>query len=124
MISKDLHWLAGIYEGEGCFIVSGRKRFGKWNKIPYAVVRMNDADVIQRVARLVGVTAYRSHTPSAKKAKSKPSWVAEATGRRAAGIAMTLYPLLGIRRQAAIRKLLHIWKTTGMKGQDYRCRAR
>lgn len=107
MLAKDLYWLAGLLEGEGCFR-EGHKGVG----FPRLKVNMTDRDVVARAAELLGTKLHGPHArvcPSGKPAQSQ--YIAEVTGDAAAGWMMTLYSLLGLRRRAKIREVLSSWKS-------------
>lgn len=69
---------------------------------------MTDFDIIRRVASLFGTSAYNSNYD--KRPNRKPSMKAVCVGKRAIGWMMTLYPFLGIRRQAKVREVLGHWR--------------
>lgn len=82
---NDIHWAAGFIEGEGSF-TSARVQVGQ-----------KDRSLLLRLQRLFGGSVY---------AYDNVDRVAQwcASGERARGVAMTLYPLLSVRRQKAIRE--------------------
>lgn len=88
-------WLAGIIEGEGCFLTMPRRI--------YVVVAMTDQDVMVRVAHLFGVTL-QSYFPA--RVGSKQVFVARATGGRAASIICAVSSFLGVRRRAQAQACL------------------
>ncbi len=47
MSLKDLAWLGGLLEGEGCFMIPKGS--------PRIALAMSDKDVVQRAARLMGL---------------------------------------------------------------------
>lgn len=126
---KDLYWLAGIIEGEGSFSIKGRNRDNLSVK-----VKMTDEDIVRRCHAVAGVgNVSGPHTTigptgTAFRKDGEPyaqtwAWV---VGRQvdASALMMTLYPLMGQRRQARIRELLDMWSQrpitqtwkTGWKG--------
>jgi hypothetical protein len=106
MIStKDLYWLAGLFEGEGCFTAK-RENGGGY---PYIFCGMTDRDVIERIHKLIPSTVIEIKS---KKLGYKPIWRWAIWGGKAAGVMMTLYPLMGERRKAKIKELLEKWKKT------------
>jgi len=101
----DIAWLAGILEGEGCFgsyAAEGRI-------VPFVDVSMSDKDVVARSAALVGVATCQKVDPRKETYKTQYKW--RATGRRAIGVMLTVYPLMGVRRQAKIRDTVALWRT-------------
>jgi hypothetical protein len=97
---RDIAWLAGLLEGEGCFSKRG-------NCITIQLY-MADRDVVERAARLLGALSVgvRDYTNS----KWKTCYYCTVSGPPAAAWMMTLYGLMGTRRQARIRELLVIFK--------------
>jgi hypothetical protein len=105
---KDIAWLAGLLEGEGSFICvkSSPTRPGNYAAIRITV-QMTDEDVIQRAAQIMGTKVYQRKQIEGK----KTVWGTATSGSsRAAGWMMTLYSLMGKRRQARILECLQIWK--------------
>lgn len=108
MRTQDIGWVAGILEGEGW--MGTIHTLGKGNKYHYPGIQlvMTDPDIVHRFAGLVGgkVREYPSRGP-----KLKATAVWRCSGSRAAGIMMTVLPLLGERRGAAVRAALDDWRT-------------
>lgn len=102
---SDIFWLAGLLEGEGCFLV--RKSGGYKGSIAIAL-QMTDKDVVERAATLLGGKLYGPHGPYGQ--STKQTWQVVVFGKQAAEWMMTLYSLMGIRRQEKIRELLTMWK--------------
>ena len=99
----DLAWLAGLFEGEGSVSINGKSLTVR--------IKMTDEDVVMRAAAVMGAKIYSAPTP--KKTARKPTWIAQAKGSIAAGVIMTLYPWLGIRRREQARRALATWKQQG-----------
>ncbi len=108
MIStKDIAWLAGLLEGEGCF----RIRDGRTT--PLILLGMTDSDVVDRAAALLGshdLHVYESPVGH------KTQFRLRVGGRKAAAWMMTIYPLMGERRQAKIRETLATWRSAPGRG--------
>lgn len=103
MAVKDVAWLAGLLEGEGCF-------GGKDMRIR---MNMTDRDVVVRAATLLGVDArgpYQVVEPTKRGGSHKPVWRMAVYGPRAAGWMMTLYLFMGARRRQEIEEALAEWK--------------
>lgn len=102
---KDIMWLAGLLEGEGCFYIQNK------SDRPYQQhslrLSMSDKDIVERAAEIMGCNVH-GHT---KLKSGKTMYRAIVYGPQAAGWMMTLYPLMGQRRQKKIREVLSIWKT-------------
>lgn len=99
--SLQLSWLAGLVEGEGSITL-------RRGKEPCVELVMVDEDVVRRAQAVAGVgVVYGGRVlPSGKRAWR---WAVRKV-EHAAGIIMTLYPLLGERRQARAREVLDAWK--------------
>jgi hypothetical protein len=95
---KDLHWLAGLVEGEGCYKAQGGALALQ--------IGMTDRDVIERAARILGTRVY----VQPKTAPRKCIYATVVSGPRAAGWMMTLYSLMGERRKAKIKECLAAWR--------------
>ena len=102
--TQDIAWLAGLLEGEGCFKVGRPARYPT-KAYPRISVQMTDEDVVRRAADIMGA---RFNGPYERPGKTV--WMANLQTRaEVAGWLMTLYPLMGARRQERIRELLAIW---------------
>lgn len=106
--TTDIHWLAGLLEGEGCF--------SSTEGYPSIMVKMVDRDVIERAQAILRPVVFRNGGNDVRgygpyDDTRQRQYVAKIAGRRAAGWMMTLYPLMGGRRQARIRNLLAMWIT-------------
>lgn len=108
--AKDIYWLAGLLEGEGHFGLTG----GKYPKI---VLWMCDLDVIERANKLL-----RAADPKRvqRQPDRLPIYCLCLSGARAAGWMMTLYSLMGSRRQDRIRLALGTWKSLSGGRRAYR----
>lgn len=89
------HWLAGILEGEGSFMV-GSPSTPRMSKI---ALRMSDQDVVEKVAKILGV-AVTKNLP--RQAHYKPMFQLKLAGKRAVEWMLVLRPLMGLRRQGQI----------------------
>ena len=94
----DLHWLAGLLEGEGTFLAGPPSQ----PRTPALVVHMADRDVVERVARLLGTTVQ----PVAPQQAHRPTYVARLRGRRAVAWMRLLPTLMAARRRAQIARAL------------------
>ena len=103
MQDKDLYWLAGLIEGEGCY--TWLKRVYK----PQVIISMCDQDVIEKAAQLMGTSVVSVYPPSHRKRGHSPQWHAKVTGQRAIYLMQALYPLMGKRRKARIDELYEMY---------------
>lgn len=93
----DIAWLAGLLEGEGSFT---------WSYTPQIQLQMTDRDIVERAAKLLGVGL---RNPWMRKDGYQTVWSCVPCGSTAISWMMTLFPLMGERRQAKIRELLTRW---------------
>ncbi len=107
ILSRDIYYLAGILEGEGCFSVHNRGR------TPFFAVKISDKDIVEKVKCITGCKGMiqeprdRSNILGAKKL-----YKIEVCGILAIQWMMTIYSLMGERRKKRIRELLNIWMLT------------
>lgn len=101
---KDIYWLAGILEGEGCFQVQGR------TKVPRIVLRMRDQDVMEKVQLMFGCAMYLRKRSTYSLFNEQPIYTLVLCGHKAAGWMMTLYALMGARRRSKIKECLINWR--------------
>ena len=108
---EDLHWVAGILEGEGCFrskTTSLRKDGNSRYHYPAVEVNMADEDVIRRLQTIMGVG--NVHGPYGKHPAHpdwKPMWRWSVQKKHDAEEVMTLvYPIMGSRRRQKIEDIL------------------
>lgn len=95
----DVGYVAGIIDGEGWMLAA------PW---PTVAVKMTDEDVIRRLQALTGVG---NVTGPRIRAGRKPIWQwTVSRSRDVAALLMTVYPLLGQRRQAKAREVLEAWR--------------
>ena len=90
---KDVAWLAGLLEGEGCFSL-------KKEKYPRISLGMTDEDVVIRAASLIKVRVYHH----------KNVWSFHVHGAYAIQWMMTLYPFFGKRRKEMVVSIIKFWK--------------
>lgn len=94
MIKRDdIMWLAGLLEGEGCFMLN-EKRY------PAICLGMTDEDVVVRAANMMGCRVYRNRN----------MYIAQINGSCAIAWMMMLYPILGKRRREKIVEVVKLWK--------------
>ena len=102
----DIAWLAGLLEGEGCFKMQSS---GGYKGSICISLQMTDKDVVQRVTALLDGTLWGPHGPYGH--SKLPTYQTAIFGSKAASWMMTLFPLMGERRQGKIKELLDYWKT-------------
>lgn len=111
---SEMHWVAGLLEGEGCFHhcmngngLTDRKYF----QVTIQLV-MTDKDVVERAAKILGS---KCHTQVWKTKGNKAVYRTNVHGPRAIGWMMTLHPLMASRRKARIAECITKWRTSGGK---------
>lgn len=104
MLLRDLYWLAGLLEGEGCFC---------YQCSPGIKLGMTDKDVVERVAKLFG-----RHTrgPYKYKANKKPVYYTEVWGAEAISLMEKVFPHMGHRRAMKINEIWERWQKAPGKG--------
>ena len=99
--TKDVFYMAGLLEGEGCFMYK--------SGCPSIQLSMTDKDIVERGAKIFGVEA---HTPYKRDDGHKWVYTCLATGTTAIGWMMMVYSLMGERRKSKIKNILDQWKTS------------
>lgn len=102
LTSQEINWIAGLLEGEGCFQTRGE------NHNPYIQLVMTDSDVVIKAAKILGCHKVIEGKPTTK--VGKKIYRTCVYGRRAMGWMMTIYSLMGERRQQKIEECLKQWK--------------
>lgn len=116
MISTaQIHWIAGLLEGEGTFT----KTTPASQTLGSCSIRVGfsstDQDVTLKLANLLGFGSIHRITPKTNRWSSREQFRWETAGIRAAGLMMTVYTLMGKRRQEKIRELLAYYRSTGAR---------
>ena len=101
MLVKDIYYLAGLFEGEGCFSI---QKQGK-SKYPLVQCVMTDPEPLARAARLLYGKVLGPYQPKQNK-DYRPYYRLQFTGPKAIGVMLTLFSLLSPRRKEAIKKAL------------------
>jgi len=109
ILLRDIAWLAGLLEGEGCFNMSGTNGSARIS------LNLTDRDIIEKAAQLLG-----SHInkPCIRSFPLKTVYSTAFFSHRAAAWMMTLYPFLGERRKTAVRNTLAIWRSQRYKNPN------
>ncbi len=95
----ELHWLAGLLEGEGSFMAGPPSS----PRLPVIAVNMTDRDVMVRVGRIF---ERKVHVVRPRNARWRTSYQVRVNGRSAVHWMTLLKPLMGSRRQAQIDRAL------------------
>lgn len=100
MTENELHWVAGLFEGEGTILLRSPAKSAKGLRLT-----MTDQDVVNRFADTVGVG--KIYPMKAESSRHKPAWLWSCTRwEEVEPLAEALLPLMGERRGAALRVLL------------------
>lgn len=91
----QLHWLAGLLEGEGSFL----KGPPSAPRHPVIALQMTDEDVVQRVGTMFGRKVTRWQ---ARNENWQATYCVRITGSKAVAWMTALRPLMGIRRRVQI----------------------
>lgn len=117
--TMDIAWLAGLLEGEACFMVGDRRVKGKTYKRIYVQLVMTDRDVMDRAAGLLGTRVCEMPW---RPLSTKETFRTSVHGDKAAGWMMTIYSLMGERRKQKIEKCLSTWKASPGRTKVQRAR--
>jgi hypothetical protein len=113
MNQKELHWLAGLLEGEGSFTLEHRSRRKHLPPKVRVSVATTDKDVAEKVASILGQKVqgpYDYTKPNGHLGNKQTYRVQEQSVPKAIGLMFTLYPLMSKRRQNRIEKVVKEWK--------------
>lgn len=100
MISvKEISWLAGLLEGEGCFAYN--------KKIPLFILGSIDLDIIEKTRDLINPKISITIDSNRKNIY----YHFNVYGNLAIQWMMTIYPLMGRRRKTKIKEVINIWKS-------------
>jgi hypothetical protein len=95
----DLHWLAGLLEGEGSFLQGPPSA----PRYPILALQMTDQDVVLRVAEMFGRKVGRWQP---RDERWLPTYLVRITGSKAVAWMTALRPLMGQRRRSQIDRAL------------------
>ncbi len=98
MTQYELHWLAGLLEGEGCFLMPPPSN----PATPRLTLEMTDQDVVHKAAELLGARTVHRRV----RGKNKPTYSFCLHGKKALMVMMLLQPHLGERRAAKIQRIV------------------
>jgi hypothetical protein len=98
----DIAWLAGLWEGEGCFSLN-RER-------PRMTINMKDKDIIERAHSLMKVKTNIATNDYRKNSMCNITYSFSLNGRDAIEWMMTFYTFFGSRRQNKIKSIISLWK--------------
>lgn len=95
----EIAYLAGVFDGEGCASIAGRRQ-------PRLSVEMSDLDVVERFQAAFGGAIYGPRT----RGTNKPIWQWYMTGGAAAtaAVAKQLIGFVGERRKAKLAQLIEL----------------
>ena len=113
--ATDIYWLAGLVEGEGWIgLRKSQKDGGSVYLYPQLTIRMTDRDVLERAHALFGGHVYGPYKLKNPNCKDVYHWGVSRQSA-AVGILLTLYSLMGSRRQAQIRSVLDSWRNANQE---------
>lgn len=96
---EDLHWLAGLLEGEGSFL----KGPPSAPRHPVLALQMTDEDVVVRVAKMFG---RKAGCWQPREVRWQATYMVRITGSKAVAWMTALKPLMGRRRRVQIDRAL------------------
>lgn len=97
--NEQIAWLAGLLEGEGCFM-NGYKTRPNQSAIS---VEMKDKDIIERIANMWNA---KFHPCKPRKDHHSITYKVHIRGEKAREVMKKVLPFMGIRRSKKIQKIL------------------
>lgn len=105
---QELHWLAGLLEGEGSFCKGPPSAPNR----PVVSLHMTDLDIVERVSKIFGRKLWKCKR---QKEHHKESYRVAITGKRAVELMKVLEPLMGARRKEQIRNAVLSYDDTAFQ---------
>lgn len=109
MLMKNVYYIAGLLEGEGCF--------GIYNNCPSITICMTDKDTIELAKNIIDIKDNNTIKYTVRELPRKPMYSLNVSGNVAIQWMMTLYSLMSSRRKSKIREILNAWKNHNLKIQ-------
>lgn len=104
MTELELHWLAGLLEGEGYFL----KPPPSSPNNPRLGLQMTDLDTVERAKLLM--SSQKIYSPKKRKAHWKDVFQTHLSGAPAIALMKQLYPLMGSRRRQRLDEIFAIYQ--------------
>lgn len=112
MTDREIGWLAGLIEGEGCIGVFKNGRHTQ-QKVATVSINMTDFDIVHRLQKVTGMGTLRPKPPKNPKHKPQLSWRV-AKQKDLLQLLYLVWPLLGERkRQAAAEAIQYVLAAPG-----------
>ena len=110
--TKEIAWLAGLLEGEGCFIMHHVKWKDKVYLQPIIALASTDKDVVDHAAELFNsrTSKIRERGKHGAIDAKKTLYRATCSGATAIGWMQTVFVLMGSRRKGKIKEILAEYK--------------
>lgn len=109
----DIHYIAGLLEGEGSFCYSH-------NSGIRISIEMIDSDTIDKIKNIMSPsTRIGIYNHDLKSNKEKYHFIV--SGQLAIEWMMTLYSLMSSRRKARIKEIINIWMSNGIGDRHHKC---
>ena len=104
MTEVQIAWMAGLLEGEGCWLINHTK---KWSS-PRILLQMTDEDVVRKAARITGVGKVGGPYGPYKNSLGTKSWFKWDVNKRVdvEYLSGLVLPHMGTRRTAKILEVL------------------
>ena len=102
MEERNLCWLAGLLEGEGCFALRRHSNRPRAIGSPSIQLQMTDRDVVERAAFLLDRPVHQRVKADGR----KTVYIVELCGRAAIPMMEMLLPYMGKRRADKIREII------------------
>jgi hypothetical protein len=114
--AADVHWIAGFLDGEGWFGKNGGNANRTGGTIAVKAAQKDEWHVRKLESLLGGKVSYYDSGKTTTKGERPWYWRWEAYGPLAAGVMMTVYPLMSPRRQKRIEETLAWWRSREKRG--------
>ena len=109
----DIAWLAGLLEGEGSFIVRPKNT-------PYISLKMNDKDIVERAANLMGTTINKKRNFYPTQVGIDTGWCVQVYDREMMSeLLPKMLPYFGERRTAQVTRLMNVVSCRLMAEANY-----
>ena len=106
---KDVAWLAGWLEGEGCFSIYKKGNYSQF-RIEFCSTDLDTMKKVCNILRTKETIYLRTQTYTENLSKRKQEYYVHVRGSLAIEWMMTIYSLMGQRRKDKIKEILTEWR--------------
>jgi hypothetical protein len=104
---KDIYWLAGMLEGEASFYTYRKFNKNSITSYPELTFQSNDYDIVLRVALILDSSVSRVYARDSNRTTAHKTRICST---KCIQWLMTIYTIMGERRQSKIREVINEWK--------------